>query len=184
MTTIIAISSVTSSDDIDARETMKIEFGNGFDLFLCFEKSLNIEYTKTHYPRFVASYAYEATKAWLYKMSPFLSHKLAYELYVGLLHCAEENEWHSEIEHHRGAIKWLKKVSPVGLHSLEELYEWMKTVDYKEWENLPSFGGDAPDDTIGVRSWDHDHLIIGSCYRDLEIVTRVDWDSRDQSISS
>lgn len=38
--------------------------------------------------------------------------------------------------------------------------------------NLPTFGGDAPDDTEGVWSWNETHLIVGTCVSDLEIVER------------
>lgn len=40
-----------------------------------------------------------------------------------------------------------------------------------EWEDLPTFGGEEPESTIGVWSWDEDRLLVGEGY-DWRIVDR------------
>lgn len=42
----------------------------------------------------------------------------------------------------------------------------------REWTRLPTFGGDEPERTTGVWSWDADRLLVGSCSTDLRIVRR------------
>ena len=37
---------------------------------------------------------------------------------------------------------------------------------------LPTFGGDPPDDTTGVWSWDRRHLLVGDSFGDLRIERR------------
>jgi len=44
-----------------------------------------------------------------------------------------------------------------------------------EFDNLPTFGGDEPKDTLEVWSWDAKRLLVGTCLADLEIVDRADW---------
>ena len=41
-----------------------------------------------------------------------------------------------------------------------------------DWTGLPTFGGEAPDDTRGIWSWDETRLIVGTCADDLEIMER------------
>ena len=41
-----------------------------------------------------------------------------------------------------------------------------------EFDNLPTFGGDEPKDTLEVWSWDAKRLLVGTCLADLEIVDR------------
>jgi hypothetical protein len=41
-----------------------------------------------------------------------------------------------------------------------------------DWASMPTFGGDEPEDTGGVWSWDKTHLLVGSCADDLEIIAR------------
>ena len=43
------------------------------------------------------------------------------------------------------------------------------------WDDLPSYGGEAPDNTVEVWSWDADRLIVGTCADDVEIIARSDW---------
>ncbi len=47
--------------------------------------------------------------------------------------------------------------------------------DAIDWTGLPVFGGDEPDSTAEVWSWDADSLLVGTCADDLKIVTRADW---------
>ena len=43
----------------------------------------------------------------------------------------------------------------------------------EEWRtDLPTYGGDTPDDTREVWSWDAGRLLVGTCASDLEIVAR------------
>jgi len=43
-----------------------------------------------------------------------------------------------------------------------------------EWDNLPTFGGEEPDDTSEIWSWDKDSLLVGRCADELEIIPRDD----------
>lgn len=40
-------------------------------------------------------------------------------------------------------------------------------------DDMPDFGGDEPDCTAGVWSWDETHLLVGDCASELELVTRA-----------
>lgn len=40
--------------------------------------------------------------------------------------------------------------------------------------DLPTFGGEAPEDTSEVWSWDNTHLLVGETFSDLELVERED----------
>ena len=44
-----------------------------------------------------------------------------------------------------------------------------------EWDKCPLFGGEEPDDTTGILSWDPTHLLIGTCADDLQIISRQEW---------
>jgi len=50
--------------------------------------------------------------------------------------------------------------------SLEDLLEWIQQADFEDLSNerllakLPTFGGDEPDDTAGVFSWDETRLLV------------------------
>ena len=44
-----------------------------------------------------------------------------------------------------------------------------------DWTDLPVFGGEEPDSTLEVWSWDIDSLIVGTCADDIKIVSRADW---------
>lgn len=46
--------------------------------------------------------------------------------------------------------------------------------DMIDWCHLPNFGGDAPDDTIGVLSFDKDSLLVGSI-GEWRIISRTEW---------
>ena len=65
--------------------------------------------------------------------------------------------------------------------NLTDLLEWMKQGDDDglDWLNrlnlIPTFGGDAPSDTSEIWSWDEEHLLIGACSDEYEIVTREEW---------
>lgn len=39
--------------------------------------------------------------------------------------------------------------------------------------SLPTFGGNEPENTQGVWSWDETHMIVGTCPSDMEIVSRA-----------
>lgn len=65
------------------------------------------------------------------------------------------------------------------IKSLDDLYIKMlrdhpSTLDrFGQWSSdLPTFGGEEPDDTEGVWSWDEKRLIVGSFAGDLEIIER------------
>jgi hypothetical protein len=42
-----------------------------------------------------------------------------------------------------------------------------------DWTSLPTFGGDEPDDTVEVWSWDADEMLVGTCTDDLQLVPRL-----------
>ncbi len=42
----------------------------------------------------------------------------------------------------------------------------------RDWTSLPTFGGEEPDDTSGVWSWDETRVITGTCADDLKIAPR------------
>lgn len=80
--------------------------------------------------------------------------------------------------------------------SLDKLFELMRSGDDHEWRSaglgfdvageqdwtsLPTFGGEQPEDTRLVWSWDAARLLVGSCAAELEIVDR--WTDTD-SISA
>lgn len=45
-------------------------------------------------------------------------------------------------------------------------------VEDADLSGLPSFGGDAPDDTAEVWSWDAENLLVGRCISEMRIVPR------------
>lgn len=49
----------------------------------------------------------------------------------------------------------------------------------QDWTELPTYGGEAPDDTSGVWSWDVDRLLVNSLdsLRVVDIVPRSEWRS-------
>ncbi len=47
----------------------------------------------------------------------------------------------------------------------------------RDWSSMPTFGGEEPDDTIEVWSWDADRLLVGSDF-DVKLVTRAEWEQR------
>ena len=42
-------------------------------------------------------------------------------------------------------------------------------------QDCATFGGDAPEDTAGMWSWDDTHLLIGEGWGNCEIVAREEW---------
>lgn len=67
------------------------------------------------------------------------------------------------------------------IDNLTDLLEWMRQGDDDglEWLNrqnlIPTFGGEMPSDTSEIWSWDEEHLLIGACSDEYEIVTREEW---------
>lgn len=67
------------------------------------------------------------------------------------------------------------------IYTLDDLLEYLKESDAEDldalncWNKIPTFGGDMPDDTTHVWSWDEEHLLIGACSDEYEIVTREEW---------
>lgn len=70
-------------------------------------------------------------------------------------------------------------------NSLDELADALNAVcdpdvtqevgEYFEFRDYPTFGGDEPDDTTCVWSWDQDRLLVGESLP-FEIVSRQEWD--------
>jgi hypothetical protein len=42
-------------------------------------------------------------------------------------------------------------------------------------QECPTFGGDEPEDTAGVWSWDDTHLLVGEGWGGLQLVARGEW---------
>ena len=67
---------------------------------------------------------------------------------------------------------------------LDELFALMTADDssvldkHGQWRgDLPTFGGDEPNDTSEIWSWDNTRLIVGTCNNDLEIINRNEWNA-------
>jgi hypothetical protein len=60
--------------------------------------------------------------------------------------------------------------------SLDELLAFLqgpgRDLPEREWTRLPTFGGEEPESTNGVWSWDADRLLVGACASELRIVRR------------
>ncbi len=61
------------------------------------------------------------------------------------------------------------------VNDLEELLGAIRAAHIELTADLPTFGGDPPDDTHGVWSWDVSSLLVGDRMTDLEIITRDEW---------
>lgn len=60
------------------------------------------------------------------------------------------------------------------LNNLVELHQEGRE-DEIQMTSLPLFGGQEPEHTLGVWSWDEEHLLIGEGWSDFMIVNRADW---------
>ncbi len=60
--------------------------------------------------------------------------------------------------------------------SLQELLTALKNNEINLDDTLPTFGGKEPADTSEVWSWDATHLIVGTCVKDIEIISQDNWD--------
>jgi len=58
------------------------------------------------------------------------------------------------------------------IDDLCDLLDVLRDYRPESLDDLPTFGGDEPDDTVGVWSWDAKRLLVGTCLADLEIVDR------------
>ena len=53
------------------------------------------------------------------------------------------------------------------------MYDHPAVMDKGSWStDLPNFGGERPDDTDGIWSWDEKRMIVGTCNNDLQIIER------------
>ena len=85
--------------------------------------------------------------------------------------------------HDKGLEKILEEddLTVEAINNLGDLLDWMKQGDDDglDWLNcrnlIPTFGGDMPDDTTHVWSWDEDRLLVGTCSDDYGIMTREEW---------
>ena len=66
-------------------------------------------------------------------------------------------------------------------NTLQELLDLMRDGDpyvfddRGDWStSLPNFGGEEPEDTTHVWSWDETHLLVGTCADDLRLVPHGD----------
>jgi hypothetical protein len=64
--------------------------------------------------------------------------------------------------------------------SLNELIEQLRALrtdlrSQASMDDLPTFGGEEPECTLGVWSWDEHRLLVGDGWDDLIIVRREDW---------
>jgi len=77
----------------------------------------------------------------------------------------------AEIAWEDPSLIWLEVEAPA---SLNELFSRMRARDPSlgDWTSLPTFGGDEPDVTACVWSWDQTRMIVGTCPDDIQIVER------------
>jgi hypothetical protein len=62
-------------------------------------------------------------------------------------------------------------------NSLEELLQLIRA-DHDnaiDMSSLPTFGGETPEDTMGIWSWDRHRLLVGDGFEDLRIIDRHAW---------
>ena len=92
--------------------------------------------------------------------------------------------WQREIDAYDQELERLQRYGQ-GLSSLDELMEylqesevagWHWNQDPVKWDEMPSFGGDAPAETMECWSWDEDRVLVGINAHDLQIMTRQEWD--------
>ena len=62
------------------------------------------------------------------------------------------------------------------IQNLDALKSALESGITADWSDLPTFGGDAPDDTTEVWSWDAERVLVGTCADDLAIMDRNDED--------
>lgn len=63
-----------------------------------------------------------------------------------------------------------------GVDSLDDLHKLLRecgSLPDRVMETLPTFGGEEPESTSGVWSWDEKRLLVGTCASDLQIVPRA-----------
>jgi hypothetical protein len=58
------------------------------------------------------------------------------------------------------------------IDDLGDLLAVLRDYQPESLDDLPTFGGDEPKDTLEVWSWDETRLLVGTCAADLEIVAR------------
>ena len=58
------------------------------------------------------------------------------------------------------------------IRNLDELLNACKSRALCIHDGLPTFGGEEPDDTSEVWSWDETRLLVGTCADDIEIINR------------
>ena len=63
-------------------------------------------------------------------------------------------------------------LQPKNLDELFDALEWGEQFARADWTDLPIFGGEEPDDTSEVWSWDETRLLVGTCADDIEIINR------------
>lgn len=64
--------------------------------------------------------------------------------------------------------------------TIEELYNALKDGTIDLTDSLPTFGGEEPEDTNEVWSWDKCYLLVGTCVGDLSITRRPEAPNFDQ----
>lgn len=66
------------------------------------------------------------------------------------------------------------------MKNLVELLEKIENMTDRErkdadFSSLPTFGGETPEDTSEIFSWDEESFLVQDCNGDFEIVDREDW---------
>jgi len=88
------------------------------------------------------------------------------------------------IENAKLSAAWVKaaeRYAPAPISSLSDLLEAIIIDDERfvtngDWSSsMPSFGGDEPEETAGVWSWDAESVLIGTCLDDIEIISREEY---------
>jgi len=68
-----------------------------------------------------------------------------------------------------------KELDALHIKSLDDLFKLIKSGDLDElddWSNFPIFGGEEPEDTAEIWSWDESRLMVGICSQSMEIISR------------
>ena len=92
--------------------------------------------------------------------------------------------WRREIEAYHDEYDRRHKYTRTGFSNLDELMDYLQESevagwhwhqDPVKWDEMPSFGGDAPAETIECWSWDVERVLVGRHAHDLQIMTRLEW---------
>ncbi len=59
--------------------------------------------------------------------------------------------------------------------NLDDLYTGIRCGEAELTADLPTFGGETPEDTQEIWSWDETRLMVGTDTNNIDIVLRSEW---------